>query len=222
MRTLLTLALCAAGLAAQTASRKPDPPAPISGTPGPPRVVVMDDSISTGYMLDARAAPDGVANVHRPKENRGPGTHGVQMVEAWLGKGNWDVIHFNFGPHDPKKMFDGLHQVSPDDYERNLGRIVFRLKQSGARLIFATTTPAPEGNVPPPRAQAGAALYNGRAAKAMKANGVAVNDLYSFALPHPGEWRLPVDVHFKDAGSAALGKEVARVITEQLKSVEAE
>ena len=76
------------------------------------------------------------------------------MVDAWLGKGNWDVIHFNFGLHDLKSMFDGYFQVSPDDYERNLRRIVFRLKQTGAKLIFATTTPVlvhhPVGDDPAP------------------------------------------------------------------------
>ena len=181
-------------------------------------MLILGDSISIGYVLEARAALAGVANVHRPNENCGPSTYGVQMVEAWLGKGQWDVIHFNFGLHDLKLMFDGLHQVSPDDYERNLGRIVFRLKQTGAKLIFATTTPVPEAKVSPPRSPADVVLYNVRALKVMKANGVAVNDLYSFALQHLGQWQLPVNVHFTDAGSAALGKEVARVILEQLKA----
>ena len=212
------MVVCAAGLAAQSAPPKPDPLAPIADTPGLPRVLILGDSISIGYVLDARAALAGVANVHRPKENCGPSTYGVQMVEAWLGKGNWDVIHFNFGLHDLKSMFDGYYQVSPDDYERNLRRIVFRLKQTGAKLVFATTTPVPEGKVSPPRLPADVVLYNSRALKVMKENGVAVNDLYSLALPHLGEWQLPVNVHFKDAGSAALGNEVARVIAEQLKS----
>jgi acyl-CoA thioesterase-1 len=218
MRTLLTLMLCAAGLAAQGPATKPDPLAQITDVPGLPRVLILGDSISIGYVLDARASLAGVANVHRPKENCGPSTYGVQMVEAWLGKGNWDVIHFNFGLHDLKLMFDGQHQVSPDDYERNLGRIVFRLKQTGAKLVFAATTPVPEGKVSPPRAPADVVLYNERAAKVMKANGVAVNDLHSFALPHLADWQLPVNVHFNDAGSAGLGREVARVILEQLKA----
>lgn len=218
MRSLLTLILCAAGLVAQTPAAKPNPLTPITDTPGLPRVLILGDSISIGYVLDARAALAGVANVHRPQENCGPSTYGVQMVDAWLGKGNWDVIHFNFGLHDLKLMFDGLHQVSPDDYERNLGRIVFRLKQTGAKLVFATTTPVPEGKVSPPRSPSDVVLYNERAVKVMKANGVAVDDLYGFALPNLGEWQLPVNVHFKDSASAALGKEVARVILEQLRA----
>jgi acyl-CoA thioesterase-1 len=52
----------------------------------------------------------------------------------------------------------------------------------------------------------------------MKENGVAVNDLYSFALPQLADWQLPVNVHFKETGSAGLGREVARVILGQLKA----
>jgi acyl-CoA thioesterase-1 len=114
-------------------------------------------------------------------------------------------------------MFDGYYQVSPDDYERNLRRIVFRLKQTGAKLIFATTTPVPEGKVSPPRLPSDVVLYNARAVKVMKENGVAVDDLYAFALPRLAEWQLPANVHFTEAGSDALGKEVARIIAGSLK-----
>jgi acyl-CoA thioesterase-1 len=217
MRPLILILSLAASMAAQTAPAKPDPLAQIADTPGLPRVLILGDSISIGYVLPARAALAGVANVHRPKENCGPTTYGVQMVEAWLGKGNWDVIHFNFGLHDLKIMFDGYYQVSPDDYERNLRRIVFRLKQTGAKLIFATTTPVPEGKVSPPRLPSDVVLYNARAVKVMKENGVAVDDLYAFALPRLAEWQLPANVHFTEAGSDALGKEVARIIAGSLK-----
>jgi len=216
MRILILLLTFAAALYAQATQAKPSPYAPITDAPGLPRVLILGDSISIGYTLPARAALAGVANVHRAGENCGPTTFGVQMVETWLGKDRWDVIHFNFGLHDLKQMFDGYYQVSPDDYERNLRRIVFRLKQTGAKLIFATTTPVPEGKVSPPRLPDDVVLYNNRALKVMSENGVKVDDLYAFALPRLSEWQLPANVHFTDAGSAALGKEVARVISATL------
>jgi acyl-CoA thioesterase-1 len=218
MRLPLLIVALAAALAAQTAPPKPSPLDPITDTPGLPRVLILGDSISIGYVLPARAALAGVATVHRPKENCGPTTFGVQNVEAWLGKDKWDVIHFNFGLHDLKQMFDGYYQVSPDDYERNLRRIVFRLRQTGAKLIYATTTPVPEAKLSPPRLPADVVLYNDRAMKVMKENGVAIDDLYAFALPRLAEWQLPANVHFTGAGSEALGKEVARVIAGALKT----
>ena len=36
------------------------------------------------------------------------------------------------------------HQASPKQYEKNLIEIVEKLKQTGAKLIFATTTPYPD------------------------------------------------------------------------------
>jgi len=128
--------------------------------PGLPRVLLIGDSISIGYTLPARDALEGKANVHRIPENAGPTTNGVQNIDAWLGKGKWDVIHFNFGLHDLKYMFDNERQVTPADYERNLRRIVFRLKQTGAKLIFAATTPVPEGKLNPPRVPADVETHN--------------------------------------------------------------
>ena len=63
---------------------------------------------------------------------------------AWRRK--WDVIHFNFGIHDLKFMPDGKRQVEPDDYEKNLRTLVAKLKATGAKLIWATTTPIPMAN----------------------------------------------------------------------------
>ena len=39
----------------------------------------------------------------------GPGiarriTRGLEKLKSWLGKGKWDVIHFNWGLHDLKYM----------------------------------------------------------------------------------------------------------------------
>ena len=47
-----------------------------------------------------RNALEGVANVHRPTENCGPTTNGIEKLQNWLeehGERPWDVIHFNFG-----------------------------------------------------------------------------------------------------------------------------
>ena len=65
-----------------------------------PRVLLIGDSISIGYHLDVRSALAGVANVHRPTENGGPTSNGVEKLEEWLaehGERPWDVIHYNFG-----------------------------------------------------------------------------------------------------------------------------
>jgi acyl-CoA thioesterase-1 len=159
----------------------------------------------------------GVANVHRIPENAAFTGYGLKQIDGWLGSGRWDVIHFNFGLHDLKRMEDGKPQVSLADYESNLAKLVARMKQTGAALIFATTTPVPEGKVNPPRVPADVPRYNEAALRVMKENGVAIDDLYAFALPRLTQIQQPINVHYTEAGYEALATEVVRSVEIALK-----
>lgn len=129
-----------------------------------------------------------------------------------VGKGKWDVIHLNFGRHDLKRLDDGVPQVDIAGYERYPGLCVLRLKRTGAKLVFATTTPVPEGKVSPPRQSDDVVRYNRAALAVMEREGVMVNDLYGYALPRPPQIQQPVNVHFTNAGSEALAAQVAAAI----------
>ena len=78
--------------------------AQIEDVEGLPRILLIGDSISIGYTVPVRNKLKGKANVHRPRTNCGPTTKGVAEIDAWLGDGKWDVIHFNWGLHDLKYM----------------------------------------------------------------------------------------------------------------------
>lgn len=56
----------------------------------------------------------------------------------------------------------------------------------------------------------------------MKANGVAINDLFAFARPRLKEIQRPVNVHFTPEGSRALAEQVVRHIREALKPASSE
>ncbi len=199
--------------------------APITDTPGLPRVLLIGDSISMGYTLPVRAKLAGRANVHRPPVNCGDTARGVASVDQWLGTGKWDVIHFNFGLHDLKYL-DAKNQLAAPDqgkqvhtlaqYEANLRTFVARLKQTGAKLIYATTTPVPAGSQG--RVADDAVKYNAVAGRVMKENGVAINDLHAFVAPRIAELQRPANVHFTDAGSARLADEVVAAVVRQLPS----
>lgn len=197
------------------AKRAPDPShAPAEDRPGLPRVLLIGDSISTGYTIAVREALAGKATVHWPSENCGPTTRGRDRLDAWLGQGRWDVIHFNFGLHD-LKMDNGKHQVPLQDYEKNLRAIVARLKKTGATLIWCSTTPVPE-KTSPPREEDGVTAYNAAAKRIMDENGIRIDDLYRFALPRLDEIQRPADVHFTPEGSKVLARQVAASIEEAL------
>jgi acyl-CoA thioesterase-1 len=194
--------------------------------PGLPRALVIGDSISIGYTLPLREALQGKANVHRPAVNCGPSSRGVESIDQWLGDGKWDVIHFNFGLHDVRYFDDqakatdagkGHRQVSDSDYEKNLELLVARMKKTGAKLIFATTTPVPPGSAG--RIQGEEKKYNEIALRVMQKNGVTIDDLYSYCQPQLAEIQLPNNnVHFKPEGYKQLADQVAASILKSLSS----
>ncbi len=208
--------------------RKPNPIfAPIEDVAGLPRVLLIGDSISIGYTLPTRKALEGKANVHRPPTNCGPTTRGVGQIDAWLGDGKWDVIHFNWGLHDLKYMgpngenlaepgaAGSQQQVPPDAYAANLEKLVERMKQTGAKLIWRNTTPVPEGAQG--RVVGDSAKYNEIAAKIMAKHGVQTDDMFAFVKPQQDKIMRPANVHFTPDGSKLLGEHVAGVILEALR-----
>ncbi len=201
------------------AKRRPHPAfAAVKDDPALPRVLLLGDSISIGYTVPVREALAGKANVHRAPTNCGPTSRGVEHLDAWLGDGEWDVIHFNFGLHDLKQI-DGTQQVPLADYEKNLRQIVERLKKTKARLLWCSTTPVPPKSNPP-RSPEDVTAYNAVARKIMEKEGVAINDLYAFALPRIEKIQIPSNVHFTPEGSKVLAKQVARSIAEALPRAE--
>lgn len=193
-----------------------------------PRVLIIGDSISIYYTEPLRENLKGRAIVEHNPGNAEHSGHGLAHLDEWLGDTEWAVIHFNHGLHDLKYVDqDGNHvtaeeaghiQVPLDQYERNLEAMVLRLKETGAHLIFATTTPYPNRLIGPIRVANLAEQYNAVALQIMEKHAVAVNDLYAFALPRLPEIQKPSDVHFTTEGSRILGEEVARQIVGVLES----
>jgi len=152
--TLLPLTVPAAKAPAR--ARTPSPSLkPVEDVAGLPRVLLIGDSISMGYTVPVRELLKGVANVHRIPTNGGATTNGLANFNAWLGTGHWDVIHFNWGLHDLKYLDEKNKLVTPDQgkqvaplpvYEKNLRELVARLKKTGAKLIWCSTTPVPDGS----------------------------------------------------------------------------
>ena len=229
---LLTASVTAVSADEKKAKGKPAPKpnpamAKVKDVPGLPRVLLIGDSISIGYTVPFRELLKGKANVHRPLTNCGPTTNGVQKIDAWLGDGKWDVIHFNFGLHDLKYLgpkgqnlaeptAEGSHQqVPPEAYEANLRKIVARLKKTDAKLIWRTTTPVPEGAKG--RVVGDSVIYNTIAKKIMDENGIAIDDQYTFAFSRLDKIQRPKDVHFTPDGSKQLAEQAVAAITAALK-----
>ena len=142
------------------------------------------------------------------------------------------MIHFNEGLHDLSYRFPddrdkndkgeyasptngGRPNVSLEQYEKNLRLIVARLKQTGAKLIFASTTPVPEADAAK-YVKDSELPYNAVAKKVMAEEGVTWNDLWAAVKPRQAELQGKRDVHFMTSGSAVLAKQVAEAIAREL------
>ena len=194
-----------------------------------PRVLLLGDSISMGYHASVVAGLDDEATVVRPDENCEGTTKGIRRIGDWLELegGDFDVVHFNFGLHDLKRIdADQRNSDDPSDppqadieaYERNLRRIARTILASSATPVFCTTTPVPEGGVRPHRDPADVDLYNRIARTVMAELGIQVNDLHSFAAERLEDIQRPVNVHFNRPGSAALGGRVTGNIRKTLRA----
>jgi lysophospholipase L1-like esterase len=183
----------------------------VADDPQLPRVLLIGDSVSRGYTLAVRAALAGKANVHRAPENCGPTANGLKKLDTWLasaGPGKWDVIHFNFGIHD--------RNTPLADYTGRLTQILTRLQSTGAKLIWASTTPIPDDAA---KKQTAASIVerNTAAAALMAQHAVAIDDLFTAITPKLATLQNPNDVHFTNAGYLFLGSEVAQSISPHLK-----
>jgi len=216
----------------QRAQATPDPSlARVEDTPGLPRVLLIGDSVSMGYTVAVRDQLKGRANVHRPAENCGNSSLGLRKLDAWLDEGKWDAIHFNFGLHDLVYLFesgsnqdaDGNYAIPQNGrqrtplalYEQNLRGIVARLRRTGAKLIWASTTPVPADLHS--YVKAAELPYNEVANRVMREEGVEIDDLWTFATPMLDKLQIPGNVHFTPDGSRVLAMQIAQSIDRSLK-----
>jgi hypothetical protein len=187
-----------------------------------PKVLIMGDSISIGYTSHVIENLKGVAEVRRHKGNAGPTIRGVAKIEEWLGKWKWDVIHFNWGLWDIYGWEYHKDDRSPEAYGKRLESLVGRLKKTGAKLIWATTTPACPANETTMERRFKQKVwistelerkYLEVALAVMKKYGVKVNDLHAFMKPRWNKYAIADNnVHFTKLGSQKLGEQVAKAI----------
>ena len=198
-----------------------------------PNVLILGDSVSIGYTLQVKELLKGQANVFRPHSPDGTRpincqgtTFGIGNIDSWLAGRKWDVILFNFGLHDLKHVDaeTGINsanaadprQASVEKYAENLEVIVEKLETTGARLIFATTTPVPPGVNNPLREPDAPVRYNAVALKIMNAHRIQVNDLFSLCQKQLEDLQHPANVHFNSAGNRVLAEQVAEAIQSAL------
>ena len=96
-----------------------------------------------------------------------------------------------------------------------LEAIVGRLEKTGAKLVWASTTPIPDN---PAQKQTARSIVekNALAAEVMKKHGIPTDDLFAAMTPRLAEFQPPLDVHFTGAGYDFLGAKVGESVLARL------
>jgi hypothetical protein len=193
-----------------------------------PRILIIGDSISIGYTPFVKKALSDKAIVQHNAGNAKFSSYGLEQLDHWLGNEKWDIIQFNWGLwdlcyRDPSKEAlvgnrdkkHGAITATKSQYKANLEAIVKRLKQSGAKLIFVTTTVVPENE--PGRYPADVVAYNKIAKGIMKKNGIVVNDIFPLSQKVHQQFGLGSDnVHYNAQGYQALSVQVVDKLNQLL------
>lgn len=185
-----------------------------------PKVLIIGDSIAEGYTPFVQEMLKDEAIVTKNDGNARYTGFGLLYIDQWLGEEEWDVIHFNWGLWD---MYGWRYKDSirtPEVYANNLEIIVTRLEETGAKLIWATTTPVcpgPEMNISEIVDPEVEKAFRKAALRVMKKHKIRVNDLYRSIKSKRNDYAIGEnDVHFTSEGYQYLATQVASEIRKNL------
>lgn len=176
-----------------------------------PRVLVLGDRIQSRVLAAAAKELKGKARLEFPKMEANDTGSALARIDDLLGDTKWDLIYFNYGLgdlfyKDPRtteiramsKYAGGVRVTPPAAYRDNLEALVRRLRKTGAKFLWASTTPLVNVNAFPGYLgnlyEAHSELeYNDIAATIMKKNGIPIFDMHAFVMSqfgpdekHPG------------------------------------
>ena len=186
------------------------------------RVILIGDSIRMAYAATVQQELADVAEVLSYDANGGTSRNVLLNLQEWVLSKQADLVHVNCGLHDIKKPLDtDVFEVPIEEYENNVRSILQQIKDTGAKVIWATITPvngqwhhAVKGF---DRWEADVDTYNAAALTVARELDIPVNDLFAVVTQAGANEMLTSDgVHFKPEGSELLGKAVAQRIREFL------
>lgn len=158
--------------------------------------------------------------VYSPKENCRFSSYVLNSLRFWLDEfPTPDIIHFNAGLWDSAILYpeDGCF-VGLSEYEKNMRAILRELKKTGAKVIFATTTPVSDekaelsGSIPPAHKNSDIGTYNRAVLEMLDRDEVAVNDLFALMYPEKEKYLSEDMIHPNEDGVKLLGTAVADAI----------
>ena len=178
------------------------------------QVLVVGGSNSIKYTPYVRHHFEGRARVNRVPDNARSTRYTLERIDDWLGSGNWNVIHCNWGMHDLTRIDGVVPQIPLQEYEENLRRLLLRLGKVGEKLIWANTMFMME-ELQPRRRIDDVRVYNRAAESIVRSLRIPVHDLFRLTSERQ-ELFGPDGLHFTDEGYRVLGQDVGMKIASVL------
>ncbi|MBO5218627.1 MAG: SGNH/GDSL hydrolase family protein [Clostridia bacterium] len=185
-------------------------------------VLLLGDSIRMAYQKRVTELLGGEFHVSAPGENCRFAAYTLNSLRMWLPKlPKPDIIHWNNGLWDTAILYpeDGCF-THLGEYADALEKILRELQKTGAKIVFASSTPvSPEKEflttaAPPAHKNEDIRRYNAAARIIMEQNGIEINDLYQLVEPHISEYISADMIHPTPAGVEALAAAVSNKIKE--------
>ena len=187
-----------------------------------PHVLLLGDSIRISYQPLVAEQLQTVATVTGPAENCQFSLYTLSALPRWLKEyGPPTVVHWNNGLHDvghnPRRE---PVQIPLPMYLANLDYIRQVLAATGARIIWATSTPIDQRCAFAPGdwlwRNEEIDRYNQSARALMKQHNIPINDLHAVVRAAPDRYLGEDGIHLSPAGMTACARAVARVVREIL------
>lgn len=176
------------------------------------RVVLLGDSIRQHYQPLVAQLLEETCTVWGPQENCAFAKWTLYALRFWREQlACADVIHWNNGLHDVVRFFqeDGCF-VSLEEYRDSVLKIARELLKTGAKVIFATTTPILKDDHE--RANADIIRYNRAVVPLLEKMGVVIDDLHACISADPQKYISQDGTHMNDLGKTVCAQAVAASI----------
>jgi len=182
------------------------------------KVLLLGDSIRMSYQPVVAEMLKDEAEVVGPEENCQFSAFTLSSLDRWIEElGKPDVVHWNNGIHDVGHNPDRKPVQYPlDEYISNLKGIIMKLRETGAKIIWATSTP-----VHPERPFTSDSWawrndeidqYNKAALELIKGESIPVDNLHSIVAKDVDAYLAEDMLHLSEEGIKKCAEAVASII----------
>jgi len=188
------------------------------------KILLLGDSIRSGYDLYVKQSLATLADVYYPSENCMFTQYILRKLHYWtdaMGLREADAVHWNAGLWDTLRIYGDKPLTNLDTYEDNIERIIKRIRFlfPSAKIIFATSTPViEEGFIAEFECRYNSDIekYNDAACNIAKKYGVIINDLYALLKDKPLCFHSDQTHFYTAAATEIIGAQVNRILCEAL------